>query len=189
MYVSRIENSGMDALAALGIVLPITLIIQAFANLVGLGGAPRAGPSGSKPDFQYRLLLTCVAWNFHRRRDISLFQRNCDAVWLSAKRNRIRRFLPENLRLRNRICYVSTGLKSIYFNAGLLHVCHELGSAWRVHQHSVRPNFYLFPPHGCPGVKPCNCYFPALLLRVCDTLFPHQKEHLPFPDSGNAAFP
>ena len=33
----------MDALAALGIVLPITLIIQAFANLIGLGGAPRAG--------------------------------------------------------------------------------------------------------------------------------------------------
>ena len=43
MYVARIENSGMDALAALGIVLPITLIIQAFANLIGLGGAPRAG--------------------------------------------------------------------------------------------------------------------------------------------------
>ena len=43
MYVARIEGSGMDALAALGIVLPITLIMQAFANLVGLGGAPRAG--------------------------------------------------------------------------------------------------------------------------------------------------
>lgn len=43
MYVARIADSGMDALAALGIVLPITLIIQAFANLVGLGGAPRAG--------------------------------------------------------------------------------------------------------------------------------------------------
>lgn len=43
MYVARIWDSGMDALAALGIVLPITLIIQAFANLVGLGGAPRAG--------------------------------------------------------------------------------------------------------------------------------------------------
>lgn len=40
MYVARIEGSGMDALAALGIVLPITLIMQAFANLVGLGGAP-----------------------------------------------------------------------------------------------------------------------------------------------------
>ena len=43
MYVSQIEGTGMDALAALGIVLPITLIMQAFANLVGLGGAPRAG--------------------------------------------------------------------------------------------------------------------------------------------------
>lgn len=43
MYVAKIQNSGMDALAALGIVLPITLIIQAFANLVGLGGSPRAG--------------------------------------------------------------------------------------------------------------------------------------------------
>ena len=43
MYVARIEDSGMDALAALGIVLPITLIIQSFANLIGLGGSPRAG--------------------------------------------------------------------------------------------------------------------------------------------------
>lgn len=43
MYVAKIPDSGMDVLAALGIVLPITLMIQAFANLVGLGGAPRAG--------------------------------------------------------------------------------------------------------------------------------------------------
>lgn len=43
MYVANIPDSGMDALAALGIVLPITLIMQAFANLIGLGGAPRAG--------------------------------------------------------------------------------------------------------------------------------------------------
>ena len=43
MYVAQIEDSVMDALAGLGIVLPITLIIQAFANLIGLGGAPRAG--------------------------------------------------------------------------------------------------------------------------------------------------
>lgn len=42
MYVANIKGSGMDALAALGVVLPITLIIQAFANLIGLGGAPRA---------------------------------------------------------------------------------------------------------------------------------------------------
>ncbi|MDO4380400.1 MAG: MATE family efflux transporter [Clostridia bacterium] len=53
MYVAKIANSGMDALAALGIVLPITLIIQAFANLVGLGGSPRAGiklGEGNRPE-------------------------------------------------------------------------------------------------------------------------------------------
>lgn len=43
MYVAKIGDTGMDALAALGVVLPITLIIQAFANLIGAGGAPRAG--------------------------------------------------------------------------------------------------------------------------------------------------
>ena len=43
MYVAKIQDGGMDALAALGIVLPITLILSAFANLVGQGGAPRAG--------------------------------------------------------------------------------------------------------------------------------------------------
>ncbi len=42
MFVAKIQDSGMDALAALGIVLPVTLIIQAFANLIGLGGSPRA---------------------------------------------------------------------------------------------------------------------------------------------------
>lgn len=53
MYVAKIDGSGMDALAALGIVLPLTLILQAFANLVGLGGAPRAGiklGEGNRPE-------------------------------------------------------------------------------------------------------------------------------------------
>ena len=43
IYVGMIPEHGTDALAALGIVLPITLILTAFANLVGQGGAPRAG--------------------------------------------------------------------------------------------------------------------------------------------------
>lgn len=41
-FVAKIPVSGMDALAALGIVLPVTLILSAFAGLIGNGGAPRA---------------------------------------------------------------------------------------------------------------------------------------------------
>ena len=42
MYVSNIQDIKTEALAALGIVLPITLIVQAFANLIGLGASPKA---------------------------------------------------------------------------------------------------------------------------------------------------
>ena len=40
MYVSNIAGVGTQALAGLGVVFPITLIVSAFANLVGMGGAP-----------------------------------------------------------------------------------------------------------------------------------------------------
>lgn len=39
IYVGMITAHGTDTLAALGIVLPITLILTAFANLVGQSGA------------------------------------------------------------------------------------------------------------------------------------------------------
>lgn len=43
----------MDALAALGIVLPITLIMQAFANLVGLGCARIAAQTAATVLIEY----------------------------------------------------------------------------------------------------------------------------------------
>lgn len=42
MYVSNIAGIKTQALAALGVVLPVTVIVQAFANLIGLGGSPKA---------------------------------------------------------------------------------------------------------------------------------------------------
>ena len=50
MYVSNIEGIKTEALAALGIVLPITLIVQAFANLIGLGASPKASMSLGEGD-------------------------------------------------------------------------------------------------------------------------------------------
>ncbi|HIW02572.1 MAG TPA: MATE family efflux transporter [Candidatus Protoclostridium stercorigallinarum] len=42
MYVAALPGEGTQALAALGVVFPITLIVTAFGYLVGLGGAPIA---------------------------------------------------------------------------------------------------------------------------------------------------
>ena len=50
MYVSNIEEIKTEALAALGIVLPITLIVQAFANLIGLGASPKASMALGEKD-------------------------------------------------------------------------------------------------------------------------------------------
>ena len=50
MYVSNIEAIKTEALAALGIVLPITLIVQAFANLIGLGASPKASMALGEKD-------------------------------------------------------------------------------------------------------------------------------------------
>ena len=50
MYVSSIEGIATEALAALGIVLPITIIVQAFANLIGLGASPKASMALGEAD-------------------------------------------------------------------------------------------------------------------------------------------
>lgn len=42
MFVGRIEGVGTFALAGLGVVFPITLIVGAFGALIGMGGAPLA---------------------------------------------------------------------------------------------------------------------------------------------------
>ena len=42
LYVSNIEGISTQALAALGVVFPITIIVQSFANLIVLGGSPKA---------------------------------------------------------------------------------------------------------------------------------------------------
>ncbi len=52
MYVSSIEGIATEALAALGIVLPITIIVQAFANLIGLGASPKASMALGENDYK-----------------------------------------------------------------------------------------------------------------------------------------
>lgn len=42
LYVSNIAGIRTQALAAIGVVFPITIIVQSFANLIGLGGSPKA---------------------------------------------------------------------------------------------------------------------------------------------------
>ena len=42
IYIGHIPDVGAEALAGLGLSLPVILLIQAFSALAGMGGAPRA---------------------------------------------------------------------------------------------------------------------------------------------------
>ena len=67
MYVGNIAGVGTQALAGLGVVFPVTLIVSAFANLVGMGGAPLASiflgeqkPEGANKVFNAGVGMLCV---------------------------------------------------------------------------------------------------------------------------------
>ena len=42
MYIGHIPGEGAAALTGLGVCFPLIMLISAFANLIGMGGAPRA---------------------------------------------------------------------------------------------------------------------------------------------------
>ena len=50
MYIGHIEGVGAAALTGVGVSFPIIMIISAFASLIGMGGAPRAGIFMGKKD-------------------------------------------------------------------------------------------------------------------------------------------
>lgn len=64
IYVGRIPETGGMALAGLGVTFPVTMLISAFAALIGMGGAPRASICMGQKDDQgaERILGSSVAF-------------------------------------------------------------------------------------------------------------------------------
>lgn len=62
IYVGRIPGYGSLALAGLGVTFPIVVLVTAFANLVGMGGAPRASIAMGKGDHKEaeKIMGNCV---------------------------------------------------------------------------------------------------------------------------------
>ena len=50
IYVGHIPETGSLALAGLGVTYPIIVLITAFSNLIGMGGAPRASVAMGRGD-------------------------------------------------------------------------------------------------------------------------------------------
>lgn len=61
-FVGHIDTVGPMALAGLGIVLPVTMMITAFSQLIGMGGAPRAAIAMGEGHYEKaeRILGNCT---------------------------------------------------------------------------------------------------------------------------------
>ena len=62
IFIGHIPEVGSVALTGIGVCMPITLIISSFAQLVGIGGTPRASMllGKNEPDIAERILGTCT---------------------------------------------------------------------------------------------------------------------------------
>lgn len=62
IYVGHIPGSGSLALAGLGVTYPIIVLITAFSNLIGMGGAPRASVAMGRGDYKTaeKILGNCI---------------------------------------------------------------------------------------------------------------------------------
>ena len=77
IYIGHMPGSGRLALTGAGVCMPITIILSAFAQLVGFGGAPRASAylGRNNPDAAERTLGTCALFSLCLSAVLTLFTR------------------------------------------------------------------------------------------------------------------
>ena len=63
-FIGHIDAIGRDAFTGIGLVMPITYIINAFANLCGTGGAPLCSIARGKGDDRHAQRIMGVAFTF-----------------------------------------------------------------------------------------------------------------------------
>ena len=149
MYVARIDGSGMDALAALGIVLPITLIIQAFANLVGLGGSPRAGIKLGEDNCKEANRIFNTAFFMLLVLGILIGM----VTFLFSKQIVLLFGCPPS----------AVGFATAYCNECCFNRCS--------HQYCVGPNFYFYSTDGSSRLRSGNNFLAILFLHLYYLLF------------------
>ena len=59
IYIARIPQAGTDAIGAVGLCFPLIMVITAFTNLYGSGGAPLFSMAFGKKETQRAQKLPC----------------------------------------------------------------------------------------------------------------------------------
>ena len=171
IYIARIPHIGTTALGAVGLCFPIIVIITAFSNLFGSGGAPlfsiRRGENNSRKASEYLLYD-------------GLRRRNCfNGHWIfvcAPDPASVRRFrvcsglcipVPDDLSGRHTSVHDLHRYEFVYQRAGICHDRHDIRCHRRGGKLHSRSGFHLRLFAWNPGCCNCNRDFPDTLRCIC----------------------
>ena len=144
MYIGHIPENGAAALTGLGVCFPLIMLISAFANLIGMGGAPRASILMGHGDEKAaeRILGNCFATLVALAVALTAFS-------FAFMRPMLMLFGASEATIGYAVDYMEHARhERLHNGAGLFKNQHDDRRHRRGHEHRARPYFYLRPRHG-----------------------------------------
>ena len=153
IYIARIQDVGTTALGAVGLCFPIIMIITAFSNLFGSGGAPIFSINRGKGDSRTADMIMNTAFTmlcgsaailmligiFFARPLLTLFGASDDALisWLCLS-------LSDHLSAGNPAIYDSNRYESFYQCTGICHHRYAVRGNWSCSKYYSGSDFYFY---------------------------------------------
>ena len=182
IYIARIPNVGTAALGAVGLCFPLIVVITAFSNLFGSGGAPlfsiyrgknESQNSASIMNTSFTMVVACavvlmlIGFLFARPL-LVVFGASKDALSLCLS-------VFYDLSNWNTAIYDCHWYESILSIAqGLLDNRYDLNCRRSYCQSPIRSIIYFCFGLWCAGCRDCNCDFSISVGCIC-TVFPDKK--------------
>lgn len=174
IYIARIPHIGTTALGAVGLCFPIIVIITAFSNLFGSGGAPlfsiRRGENNSRKASEIMntsYTMVCggaICFNGH-------WTSVCTPDPCSVRGIKVRTCLclsiPDDLSGRHTSVHDLHRYEFVYQRAGICHDRHDIRCHRRGGKLHSRSSFHLRLFAWNPGCCNCNRDFPDTLRCIC----------------------
>ena len=180
IYIARIPNVGTAALGAVGLCFPLIVVITAFSNLFGSGGAPlfsiyrgknESQKSASIMNTSFTMVVACavvlmlIAFICQTASCRIWRIKGCPSLCLS---------VFYDLSNWNTAIYDCHWYESIYQCTGLLDNRYDLNCRRGYCQSPIRSIIYFCFGLWCAGCRDCNCDFSISVGCIC-TVFPDKK--------------
>lgn len=173
IYIARIPDIGTTALGAVGLCFPIIVIITAFANLLGTGGAPIFSICRGKKDVEHARQIMGISFTLLCGCSLILICRHAPCKSSSRIIRCLQRCAKICLSISDDLSDWNTSIhdhyrdESIYQRSGICCCRYVFRYNRSCCKHYFRPNFYLCISLRCSGSRNCNRHLSGCICRIC----------------------